>query len=260
MAENNPIPSDPNTPESVELRREAPGYLQVRQHVVQPIVTRWLLGVTIAIFAIQTISGYLTNYDFPYLLGGKINEFILQGQVWRFFTPILLHGSILHLLINMYALYSLGSAIEPHYGHLRFLLLYLCGGFAGNVFSFVFSANPSLGSSTAIFGLLGAEGILILQNRKFFGKNFKNLILNIGGIALVNLIIGLSTPRIDNWGHLGGLLGGVLFSYLAGPVWQAKGFETHVEVSDRRKNQRNWLGTLAVLLVFSLLAAYRFIA
>jgi len=235
-------------------------YLQVRQEVVKPIVTRWLMGITVVFFILQTISGYITGYDFPFLLGGKINEFILQGELWRFFTPILLHGSIFHLAINMYALYSLGSALEPHYGHARFILLYLCGGFAGNVLSFVFSQNPSLGSSTAIFGLLGAEAVIILLNRKFFGKNFKTLILNTAGIAAANLIIGLSTPRIDNWGHLGGLLGGLVFSYLAGPIWQAKGYETFVEISDKRKDQRNWIGLVIVLIVFSLVALIRFFA
>ncbi len=250
--------TDQNPPEIEQKTREEPEYLQVKQAVVKPIVTRWIMGITIAFFALQTISGYVTGYDYPFLLGGKINEFILQGEFWRFFSPILLHGSIFHLAINMYALYSLGSALEPHYGHKRFILLYLCGGFAGNILSFVFSVNPSLGSSTAIFGLLGAEGILILLNKKFFGKNFKTLILNTAGIALANLIIGLSTPRIDNWGHLGGLLGGVIFSYIAGPIWQARGFETYVEISDKRKDQKNWIGSVAVLIIFSLLALYRF--
>jgi rhomboid protease GluP len=250
--------TEQNPQESPQPQQDTAEYLQVRQEVVKPIVTRWLMGITVFIFALQTISGYVTGYDFPFIFGGKINELILQGEVWRLLSPILLHGSIFHLAINMYALYSLGSALEPHYGHTRFILLYLCGGFAGNVLSFVFSINPSLGSSTAIFGLLGAEGILILLNKKFFGKNFKTLILNTGGIALANLIIGLSTPRIDNWGHLGGLLGGIVFSYLAGPIWQARGFESYVEISDGQKSQKKWIGLGAVLLVFSLVALYRF--
>lgn len=252
--------TEQNLQESPQAHQDTSEYLQVKQEVVKPIVTRWIMGITVMIFALQTISGYVTGYDFPFIFGGKINELIVQGEVWRFLSPILLHGSIFHLAINMYALYSLGSALEPHYGHARFIMLYLCGGFAGNVLSFVFTINPSLGSSTAIFGLLGAEGILILLNKKFFGKNFKTLILNTGGIALANLIIGLSTPRIDNWGHLGGLLGGILFSYLAGPIWQARGFESYVEISDRRKNQKNWIGVGAVLIVFSLVVLFRFFA
>ncbi len=68
------------------------------------------IGLTIFVFALQYLSQYLSanHYDWPYLLGAKVNELILAGQVWRLFTPMLLHGSILHIGFNMYALFVIG--------------------------------------------------------------------------------------------------------------------------------------------------------
>jgi rhomboid protease GluP len=111
------------------------------------------------------------GFDVPAALGMKVNELIIHGQIWRLITPVLLHGSILHLGFNMYALYILGPGLERFYGHWRFLTLYLLAGFAGNVMSFIFSPNPSLGASTAIFGLLGAQGVFLYHNRGIYGRH-----------------------------------------------------------------------------------------
>ena len=160
--------------------------------------------------------------DIPAAWGVKANNLIMQGQVWRLFTPIFLHGSILHIGFNMYALFYIGPTLERFYGRQRFLALFLLSGFAGNVISFMFSPYPSLGSSTAIFGLLGAEGVLIYQNREIFGNVARRALSQVVIIAAVNLIIGL-TPGIDNWGHIGGLIGGTLFAWFGGPLLQKQG-------------------------------------
>ena len=108
----------------------------------------------------------------------------------------------------MYALYAIGPGLERYYGRSRYLLLYILAGFAGNVASFLISPQTSLGASTAIFGLLGAEGVFLYQNRQLFGPAAKRSLTNVIMIAAVNLMIGLS-PGIDNWGHVGGLIGGI---------------------------------------------------
>ncbi len=97
------------------------------------------------------LSENLLGTDILLLYGAKINELISQGQFWRLLTPMLLHGSMLHIVFNMYALYVIGPGLEVHYGHLRFLMLYLLAGFAGNVVSFTLTPSPP-GASTAIFG------------------------------------------------------------------------------------------------------------
>jgi rhomboid protease GluP len=136
----------------------------------------------------------------------------------------------------MYALYNIGPQLERHYGHWRYLALYVLSGFAGNVASFVMSPYPSLGSSTAIFGLLGAEGVFLYQNREWFGSGARRALNNVITIAVINLIIGLS-PGIDNWGHMGGLIGGTLFAWLGGPLLRLEGIFPAMSLVDGREQR-----------------------
>src|SRR5512139_1078087 len=139
----------------------APQRVPIRTPQVTPLVTYILLGLSVAIYALQWATQNFWGIDYPAALGLKANALIIQGQLWRLFTPMFLHGSILHIAVNMYALLAFGPQLERYYGHWRYLALYLVSGFAGNVASFIFSLAPSLGSSTAIFGLLGAEAVFL---------------------------------------------------------------------------------------------------
>jgi rhomboid protease GluP len=192
------------------------------------------LAVTVAVFIGQSISEALLGQDWFAILGLKENTAIAQGQWWRLFTPMLLHGSVIHITFNMYALYVLGGELERYFGRGRFLALYLISGFAGNVFSFMFTKNPSLGASTAIFGLLGAQAVFIYSNRGNLGTGYRRALNQIIGIAAINLIIGLA-DFIDNWGHIGGLVGGSLFAWLGGPIFKVTGDEPPFKVTDERK-------------------------
>jgi rhomboid protease GluP len=192
-----------------------------RRPTWQPRVTQVILVLTGAVYLLQMLTTYLTGTDYPAALGVKANDLIVQGQLWRLFTPMLLHGSILHIGFNMYALYVIGPGLERYYGRSRYLVLYILAGFAGNVASFLISPQPSLGASTAIFGLLGAEGVFLYQNRQIFGPAARRSLINVIGIAVLNLVISLS-PGIDLWGHVGGLIGGSLFAWLAGPRFRVE--------------------------------------
>ena len=172
------------------------------------------------------------------------------GEYWRLITPMLLHGSIIHLGFNMYALYVLGRRIERFFGSLRFFGLYVIAGITGNVFSFIFTVSPSLGSSTAIFGLLGAEGVFIYQHREILGEQSKIALRQIGQVALINLIIGTS-PGIDNWGHVGGLIGGAIFTLFAGPIYQIKRIQQQLQLEDQR--QRILVGVVFVIQFLALI-------
>jgi rhomboid protease GluP len=242
-------PRNPNeNPDPSQPQPGAPKWVEVRMNDRRPIVVYTLIGLTVLVYLLQLTSPYfvdarslmmsmgaiISGSDPVSILGMKINELIIQGQFWRLITPVFLHGSFLHLGFNMYALNALGPELERHYGRWRFLALYLLAGFVGNVASFMFSPNPSLGSSTAIFGLLGAEGVFLYQNRDLFGSNARRALTNIAMIAGFNLIIGLS-PGIDNWGHIGGLIGGLSFAWVAGPLLKVQGIFPHLEVQDRRE-------------------------
>ena len=175
-----------------------------------------LIALSIIFFGLQNITEWLFGYDLLLLYGAKINQFILQGEIWRFLTPVFLHGSIVHLSFNMYALYSIGPSLERKYGSISFILLYAISAVFGNVFSFLCSSYVSLGASTAIFGLIAAQGVYIYKNRHLLGSAAKPLLTNVLFMIAVNLFLGLS-PGIDNWGHLGGLVGGFLYAWFAGP-------------------------------------------
>jgi rhomboid protease GluP len=231
--------------------------ISVRLEAKKPYVTYALVGITIFVYLLQIISQSVLNYDLPALLGMKSNELILQGEVWRLFTPVLLHGGLLHIFFNMYALFSIGRELELFYGHSRYLVLYILGAFAGNVFSFLFTAAPSLGASTAIFGLIGAQALFIYQNRKFF-KNSRSMLTNSLIVIAINLFVIGSLQFVDNFGHLGGLLGGVAFAFLAGPIWSPKGIFPVIEISDQRKNSRTLPVALGVFMLFALVAALKF--
>src|SRR4030067_2923703 len=163
-----------------------PGTWQTETSIEKPFITYAVMGLPILVFLAQLLSENILGLDVPAALGVKSNEAILQGQFWRLFTPMLLHGSLLHLGFNMYALYALGPTLESYYAHARYLALYVLAGFAGNVTSFIFSPANSLGSSTAIFGLLGAYGVVLYQNRALLGGRGRRGLINIITIAVIN--------------------------------------------------------------------------
>ncbi len=233
----------------------APGSISLRLPSTPPRVTYAILGLTIFVYLLQVASQFLTSYDLPLMLGAKEGELIRQGQLWRLITPILLHGSLIHIGFNMYALFSFGTGLERRFGHFRFLALYLLAGFSGNVLSFLFSDGISVGASTSIFGLIAAEGIFLYQNRKLFGAEAKQAIGNVVSVAAINLFIGFSSGGlIDNWGHIGGLLGGLIFAWFGGPLWQVEGLYPLLRLVDKRVGRDVVLGAAAALIVFGGLA------
>ncbi len=228
-----------------------------------PTVTYTLLGVTIAVYLLQWASVWLLGYansnaqlDWLEAYGARINELIRLGQIWRFLTPALLHASVPHILFNMYALFTIGTGLERFFGHWRYLTLYVLGAFTGNVASFLLSSGYSVGASTAIFALVGAEGIFLYQNRTLFGKQFGPAITNVVVVVLANLYLGLTSPGIDNWGHVGGLLGGLLFAWFAAPRWEVQGTYPDLHLADRREPREILTGTALVVLIFGLLAMW----
>jgi rhomboid protease GluP len=231
-----------------------------------PYVTYSIIGITIAVYLLQLGSTFVYGYassaaqlDWLELYGARINDAIRAGELWRFLTPVLLHASVPHILFNMYALVVFGPGLERNFGHWRYLILYVLGGFTGNVLSFLLSTGYSVGASTSIFGLIGAEGVFLYQNRKLFGKSYSRAIGNIIFVVAVNLFLGL-TPGIDNWGHVGGLLGGLIFAWIAGPVWEVQGLVPSLYIADKREPRNVLTAVAVVLLIFGALAAWGMVA
>lgn len=224
----------------------------------KPWMTYTIIGITVFIFLFQMAIKASTEYDLVAFLGAKINENILQGEVWRFFTPILIHASLVHLAINMYSLYIMGRILEEHYGHGRLLVLYLLGAFSGNVISFWMTQSPSYGSATALFALVSAEAVFVIQNRFLFGDRIRQILMNISLIIAINLSLSLFL-KVEAWGLVGGLMGGLAFSWLGGPEYVILGKPPKIFLVDHRRSYQTWLIGLAVFVFTAILAALRFI-
>ena len=152
-----------------------------------------LSGVT-GVTAIQLGANYLPNIE--------------AGEIWRLITHMFLHGSIIHLLVNMYSLFVLGTQLETFIGKIKFLAVYLLSGMVGGLLSCALGGGvPSVGASGAIFGIMGAMLYFGYHYRTYIGAAIKSQIIP---IIVINLFIGASTTGIDNWAHIGGLIGGVL--------------------------------------------------
>lgn len=151
-------------------------------------------------------------------LGWKDNVLIYdQQQYWRLLTPIFLHGGIGHLLMNGFTLYIVGPDVERLFGAGRFLALYLLAGLTGSLMSYGMSVSPSVGASGAIFGLFGALIIFFIKARGILGDYSIRQLQGLGVLLLINLGVGVLGTGIDNWGHLGGLLGGMVAAWFLLP-------------------------------------------
>ncbi|GJD05556.1 RHOMBOID-like protein 10, chloroplastic [Galdieria sulphuraria] len=164
--------------------------------------TKILLVTNIVVFLLQ-----MATANQLLLMGAKVNELISSGQLYRLLTPIFLHGNIAHLMVNCYSLYSLGPVVERCFGSHRFIGLYLFSGFFG----------------CAIFGLVGGFAVYLKRHQYLLGETSRLGLFSIAQSLIFNILMSLQRgSRIDNWGHLGGFLGGVFYSYLFGPNFERK--------------------------------------
>jgi len=243
---HDPYPNEP--PPSAESEVEIKWRLPARI----PWVTYLIVALCIVLFLLQMLSEKVFGYDIPFIYLGKINPFIQDGELWRLLTPALLHGSVEHILFNLYALWVVGRDLERQYGHARFTLLFLTGAYAGNALSFLCTPNPALGASTAIFGLVAAQAIFVYHNRPLF-RNAWAALFQAVLIIVINLGLGLSGTNIDNWGHLGGLIGGLAFAWFAGPRWRPAGTYPDLYLVDQRSLRQAWPVLAGVVAVFGVL-------
>lgn len=158
-------------------------------------------------------------------LGALNGILFLQGQWWRLLTAGFVHIGLLHLGVNMYALFRIGPTAEQMWGHWRFLMLYLIADLTSSCAALVYGPGGIAGASGALCGLIAAEAAWVLVNRPFLPPPLVAAWTRQMGINLV-LIIGISlVPGVSWAGHLGGALGGLAVGYLwhyqrFGVVWQ----------------------------------------
>lgn len=184
------------------------------KHMDLGIITTVIIVINVIAYLITAyFSGNPIDADINVLvaLGAKYNPLIKAGEYYRLFTCGFLHGGIIHLTLNMIALYSVGPIVEKYFGKVKYIIIYIVSLLLSSVLSYLFSDSVSIGASGAIFGLLGSLLIIGLYNRKRISSSFVRSIIN---VIVINLIIGFTIPNIDNYGHIGGLLGGMLVTFV----------------------------------------------
>lgn len=175
-------------------------------------ITMLFIAANVIMYVLTAFfSKNIFNSDINVLifLGAKVNSLISSGEYYRLFTAMFLHGGLMHLVLNMYALFALGPLLENVYGKGKYIIIYLASGIVSSIFSYKFSDAVSIGASGAIFGLLGATLIFAFRRRDEVGKN---LLRNILSVIAINIFIGLNMSNIDNFAHLGGLIGGIIIA------------------------------------------------
>lgn len=207
--------------------------------------TNRLLWFNILAFAAQVFFPPITNW------GVKLSDKILRGQqLYRLVTPMFLHGGIAHLFTNMYSLQNVGPDLERLVGSPRLVLTYLISGVAGNMLSAWCSPNPSLGASGAVFGMVAAYYVFFLRNEWMLGRWGLQMQQAITQTIALNLIMGALNPMVDQWGHVGGAIGGAMVAYAMGPRLYLSQNQQYNCIVDRPPIRiPSWIETLPQRLV-----------
>jgi membrane associated rhomboid family serine protease len=175
-----------------------------------PYVTYAILAITVGIGISAMLDPNAEALWFD--LFGLRKDLVAQGELYRLVSVTLVHGGIVHLLSNMYALYLVGPIVEGLYGSARFLLFYVLTAAAGSVASYVVTPNDAVGASGAIFGLFGLLFVVQRIHHPLMDRQARSITTQIGALIVINLVIGFGLVGagvgIDNWAHIGGLLAG----------------------------------------------------
>lgn len=174
------------------------------------IITYIIIAINILIYFLS-VAGILDVSIFA------MNGYMVQknNKWYRIITSIFFHGSIIHLFCNMYSLYIIGTELETVMGKIKYFVVYILSGIISSLLSGVINGAgiSSIGASGAIFGLMASL--------LYFGNHYRLYLSNVISrqlvpVILINLVIGFAFPYIDNWAHIGGLVGGLFSSMLVG--------------------------------------------
>ena len=207
----------------------------------KPIITYILIFINIVMFVLMYMLGNgsentntLIDFGANYILLTK------AGEYYRLITSGFLHIGVIHLLLNMYSLYIVGTQVEYFYGKVKYIIIYLFSLIMGSLFTGALSSvnTVSAGASGAIFGLLGSILYFGVKYRGYIGNSLVNQIVP---VVVLNLIIGFTTPGIGNAAHIGGLIGGYLISMAVG---------IGIDKKEQRSSRINGIIISAILTIF----------
>jgi membrane associated rhomboid family serine protease len=213
------------------------------------LTSQILIGINVAVWLLVTATGggasawldrlALVSVGYAVRMpDGSLSlvEGVSTGAWWQLVTSMFTHVSVLHIGVNMLALWFLGPQLEAVVGRARFLTIYLLSGLVGSAFVYWLTPEytPTYGASGAVFGLMGALLVIAIKVR----ADYSQILLWIG----LNAMITIFGRGLISWqGHLGGFVGGVLIAL--------------VIVASPRAHRAAWQGAGIGLVVLAVLAA-----
>lgn len=193
---------------------------QLRQSMPQLRLTPLLIAANMLIFIAMLFNGaslWHAQNSVQLAWGANFGPATQDGEWWRLGSALFLHFGLLHLVLNMWALWDGGQLVERMYGSFRCAAIYFVAGLVGNLLSLVTHAGMAVsgGASGAIFGIYGALlSYLWLERSRLHPGEFRWLFWAAIGFSVVTIIFGLLIPGIDNAAHVGGLVAGILMGVL----------------------------------------------
>lgn len=214
--------------------------------------TRLLVVINLVVFAAMLAGGaglWHSSNSVQLAWGANFGPATQDGEWWRLGTAMFLHFGVIHLGLNLWALWDGGQLVERMYGTTRFIAIYFVSGLTGNLLSLV--ANKGLaisgGASGAIFGIYGALLVFLWRERqKLHPHDFRWFFWGAAGFATASLVLGFLITGIDNAAHIGGFLAGTLGGVLLSPADAAAG-----RVSSRNRVVAGAAFAIAILALTS---------
>ena len=216
-------------------------------------VTVLLIALNILVFLLMarvSLSPWSLSHADPLTWGANFGPATQDGQWWRLLSAVFVHFSLIHITLNMWALWDVGRLLERLLGRWRYALLYLGTGAAGNLLSLAVQGNEKVtgGASGAIFGLYGALIVFLWRERRQVDPaEFRWLFTVAVGFSAVMLGLGFFIPAIDNAAHGGGLLAGALLGSLLARPWKPG--------SPLAREQAPWAGAVSIIGLLALMAS-----
>ena len=188
-----------------------------------PYVTLGIILINFVVFLLMYLFGK-DSHDVQTLVkfGALYKPFVKNGEFFRLITCAFVHIGVVHLLVNSYSLFIIGSQMESFLGKFKYLFVYIISALCGSLMSIVFHETVSAGASGAIFGLLGSMLYFGYNYRVFLGNVLKSQIIP---LIVLNLVVGFFIPGVDVAAHVGGLLGGIIATQAVGLKHKTSTFE-----------------------------------
>ena len=217
-----------NQNERVSQPPVVPAPRSLRERITDSPVTFGLIGISIAVALVTELGSrsdlvsHLTIGSFE--RSGKMMRWapyrdLLDGEVWRLFTPIFLHFGLAHLLFNSVITSSLGAPTERFQGSLRYVFFILWCAAVSNIAQVWFGGSPTFGGLSGIVyayvGYLWARGRSDPASGIYLPGRFVLAFVGLMAIGFTGVLDSLAGP-IANWAHLGGFVAGVVYGWLAG--------------------------------------------